>query len=196
MAKRKNKTVESCYYVAYDKSTGELLAVGCGNNNYENYFEVPFEQAEPFISGEYKFHDYLVGNKRQSNGKIAFTITQKVDEGYAFKNNLFEWIREKKTKTDCTVEWNQPDQAWYFSLDPAYKLVMHDNLVIQKLVFFVMLETDFDFLIRTIILEAQQLVQHDRIKIPFESRLEKQIDKISISSKLVFKSYKLKVVYD
>ena len=51
-------------------------------------------------------------------------------------------------------------------------------------------------IIRTIFISLQDLLASDKISIPFESKLENKIDKISISSKLVFKSYGLKVIND
>jgi len=195
MAKRKNKVEPIKFYLHYDKKSGGILCVGNAKNpTFQHYIEITREDADPFISGEYKFGDYLVGNKRTADGKTEFAIVQKTDQGYAFKNNLFEWITEKKAKTDCTVEWNSPDQAWYISLDPVYKKFINDNLIISTVIFFVTLETDFDFLIRTIPLDVQLLVNNDKIKVPFESKLEQDITKISISSKIAFRSYKLRIV--
>jgi hypothetical protein len=61
------------------------------------------------------------------------------------------------------------------------------------LVFFVTLETDFDFLIRTIFVDSVDLISSKQISVPFTTKIEKRIDKISISSKLVFKTYGLKI---
>jgi hypothetical protein len=195
VATRKTKFESPKFYLHYDKKSGEILSVGNEKSSlFSNRFEITYEEADPFISGEYKFSDYLVGNKRTADGKTEFAIVQKTDQGYAFKNNLFEWITEKKTKTDCIVEWNSQDQAWYISLDPTYKKFINDNLIISTVIFFVTLETDFDFLIRTIPLDVQTLVNKDAIKVPFESKLEKDITKISISSKIAFRSYKLRIV--
>jgi hypothetical protein len=197
MAKRKIKFEPPKFYLHYDKKTGEILSVGNEKSSlFPHRFEITYEDADPFISGEYKFGDYLVGNKRTADGNTEFTIVQKTDQGYAFKNNLFEWITEKKSKTDCTVEWNYPDQSWYFSLDPTYKKFINDNLIISTVIFFVTLETDFDFLIRTIPLDVQTLVNKDKLKVPFESKLERDIDTISISSKIAFRSYKLRIVHE
>ena len=63
-----------------------------------------------------------------------------------------------------------------------------------QLMFFVTLETDFDFLIRTIFVKISNILADDKVSIPFESTLESNIDRISISTKNVFKSYKLKVI--
>ena len=71
-----------------------------------------------------------------------------------------------------------------------------DKVLTPKLVFFVTLETDFDFLIRTIFIDTQDLLSSKYLAIPFISTLETKIDKISISSKLVFQTYKLRIVHE
>jgi hypothetical protein len=56
-----------------------------------------------------------------------------------------------------------------------------------------MLANDFDFLIRTIFINVQDLILLDKVEKIFESRLEKDITKISIASNIVFQSYGLKI---
>jgi hypothetical protein len=63
-------------------------------------------------------------------------------------------------------------------------------------IFFVTLENDFDFLVRTIFLQAVDLLSSEKLIVPFDSSLEHKINKISISSKLVFKTYGLKIIHD
>ena len=52
--------------------------------------------------------------------------------------------------------------------------------------------SDLNFLIRTITLRPTDLIL-DKIIVPFESTIETQIDKIALSTKIVFSSYGLKV---
>jgi hypothetical protein len=92
--------------------------------------------------------------------------------------------------------WNNKDKSWQFKLSEAVKTVYRDSLLTPRLVFFVTLETDFDFLIRTIFIETVDLFSSECVRIPFESKVEHDIDKISISSKLVFKNYGLKVIHE
>ena len=77
-----------------------------------------------------------------------------------------------------------------------YKRIYYDVVVAPKLVFFVTLENDFDFLLRTIFINLADLITSDVISFPFESNIEHKIDKISISSKLIFKSYGLRIIHD
>jgi hypothetical protein len=184
------------HYVYYDKKTGQLLSVGNEKDtNYDYGFKIAWEEAEPFITGKHIFRDYVVGYKKTPSGKSELAIVPVTDQGYAFKNNVFEWITPTNKPVECQVTWNKPNASWEFSIDR--KLTdSYDAVLSPKLVFFVTLETDFDFLIRTIFIDLADLISTEIISVPFESAIEQKIDKISISSKLVFKSYGLKVIYE
>ena len=187
---------ELTHYVYFDKRSGRILAVGNEPEpNFEHAIRASFDDVEGFLTGRWKFKDYLVGYKRNSNGTSNLAIVPATDLGYAFKNNVFEWITETNERVECLVTWNGPKESWEFKLDERIK-DYYDVVVAPKLVFFVTLEDDFDFLIRTIFINLSDLITSDAISIPFKSNIEHKIDKISISSKLVFKSYGLRIQRD
>ena len=187
----------STYYVYYDKKTGRILSVGNEiNKDYEYGIESTWEEVENLISGTWLIKDYLVGYKRNSDGTSQLAVIPNTEQGYIFKNNIFEWITESNENAECIVTWNGLDKVWEFKLSDAVKAVYSDTLLAPKLVFFVTLETDFDFLIRTIFIETIDLFSSASVVVPFESKVEYTIDKISISSKLVFKNYGLKVIHE
>lgn len=186
---------ELTHYVYYDKKTGQILSVGNeADTRYESGIRVAFDEVEPFLSGKWKFIDYLIGYKRNEDGKSVLTIVQNTDQGYAFKNNVFEWISTATENPECIVTWNRPKYRWEFKIDKS--IVDFDAMLAPKLVFFVTLEDDFDFLVRTIFINLQDLISSEFVSIPFTSNIESKIDKISISSKLVFKSYGLRIIHD
>ncbi|CAB4125919.1 hypothetical protein UFOVP181_319 [uncultured Caudovirales phage] len=193
MLKKKSVNAPQKYYIYYDKRTGDILsATNEKSNRYEYGFEVPFEEIEKFISGEWSFKDYMVGYKDR-NDKSSITILSRDYVGYTFKNSLVEWINKNDKPAECIVEWDGNASEWRFQLDSAFKKTS-TNINNTQLMFFVTLETDFDFLIRTIYIKLSTLVDLDFVSIPFESNIETKIDRISISTKNVFKSYKLKVI--
>jgi hypothetical protein len=190
-----SKTSSPKYYVFYEKRSGKIL--GAGNekdSRFEYGIEVPFDEVENLLNGNWHFRDYLVGYKREIDGSSRLSVVPNTEQGYTFKNNIFEWITETKKKVECLVTWNGKDACWEFSLDKKVKENYADRLLIPKLVFFVTLESDFDFLIRTIFIESLDLISSEKITIPFERSIEYKIDKISISSKLVFKNYGLRII--
>jgi hypothetical protein len=184
------------YYVYYDKKTGAILsATNEKSSVFEHGIEVEFADVEGLLTGTQEFKDYVIGHKRLSDNTTVLAIIPVGNEGYTFKNNVFEWISENP-HAECIVEWNGPLKTWNVSLTDAVKNTYKDYILTSKLVFFVTLESDLDFLVRTIYIDLQQLLDSNCIKIPFTTSLEHKIDKISISSKLVFKSYGLKVIHE
>lgn len=184
------------YYVYFDKKTGRILGiVNEVEPQFDHAIRASFEEVEGFLSRRLDSKDYLVGYKRNSDGNSSLAIVSSTDPGYAFKNNVFEWITETTDSVECLVTWNGIKKTWNFEIDPRIKNY-YDVVVAPKLVFFVTLEDDFDFLIRTIFISLSDLITSDSISIPFTSNIENKIDKISISSKLIFKSYGLRIQHD
>jgi hypothetical protein len=184
------------FYIYYDKKTGDVYHVTHTRpGDEESALEISLDDANRFLSGEYRFSDYSVGYNRTADNKIVLGLIKKLDQGYLLRNNLHEWIIENDIlNPDCLVEWNYTDKSWYFSLSEDCKLELANVLIVSKLVFFVTLETDFDFLVRTIVVDTNEAMTKQFVQVPFETNLEIKIDKISISSSIVFKSYKLKVI--
>jgi hypothetical protein len=194
MAKKKPLNTTPRYYVYYNKKSGKILSIGNErDDSYEYGIEATWPEVEKLIDGSWSFNDYLVGYKRQPDGSSLLAVVPNTEHGYIFKNNIFEWITDNNEKAECIVAWNGPSECWEFSLNESVKAVYSDSLLIPKLVFFVTLETDFDFLIRTIFIDSVDLISSKQISVPFTTKIEKRIDKISISSKLVFKTYGLKI---
>lgn len=197
MAKKKQLDLTPKYYVYYDKKSGKILSIGNEkDDSYEYGIESTWAEVENLVNGTWSFKDYLVGYKRQSDGTSVLAIVPNTEQGYIFKNNIFEWITDANENAECTVTWNGPNSCWDFSLSESVRAVYGDSLLVPKLVFFVTLETDFDFLIRTIFIETLELIASEKISIPFTTKMENKIDKISISSKLIFKTYGLKIIYE
>lgn len=195
MAKKKPVDLTPKYYVYYNKKSGKILSIGNEKDDtYEYGIESTWAEVEKLIDGSWSFNDYLVGYKRQADGTSVLAVVPNTEQGYIFKNNIFEWITDSNDAAECIVTWNGPNQCWDFSLSESVRVVYAESLLVPKLVFFVTLETDFDFLVRTIFVETLDLISSEKISVPFTTNVEKKINKISISSKLIFKTYGLKII--
>ena len=182
-------------YVYYDKKTGSILAISPKDDSYECGIKVPFDEVYDFLSRKSSVDDFMVGYRKDSSGKTKLGLITKTSAGYAFKNNIFEWINTPAKNQECIVTWDKPAQCWEFNISEKAALA-YQNLTSQKLVFFVTLEHDFDFLIRTIFIPLDSLLTSKKITIPFTSAIENKIDKISISSRIIFKSYGLRTIHE
>lgn len=193
MARKAPVFVPPKFYAHYDKKTGEIFSTGNEINPiYPNRIEITQDEHDRFLYGHEKFSDYQIGYIRTSDNKTILSLAPKAEQGYAFKNNVFEWISDPPTKnTELIVSWNTT--SWTFSISDACRDRLKENITIETIPFFVMLANDFDFLVRTIFINMQDLIAFDKIEKSFESRLEQDITKISIASKIVFQSYGLKI---
>lgn len=184
------------HYLYYDKKTGEILSVTNEiNPKYESKIEISFDDADKFLSGERHFRDYVVGYKRVA-GDTVLSIIFKIDDQYSTKEDFYEWLLPSKKDTEVTVEWNKVQKSWNFVLKESAKKFYTDSNLLPKLSFYVTAENNFDFLIRTIDIEVEDLIKNKVVVVPFVNKLEEDINRISLGTKLVFKTYKLKVTYE
>jgi hypothetical protein len=194
MARKPPRFLPPKFYIHYDKKTNEIISASNEIDNAYSKIEITHDEYERFLYGAEKFSDYQVGLIKTTDNQTILALVKKVDQGYAFKNNMFEWIQDAPNKsTECTVTWDSINQQWIFSISKKCQDRIKENITTDTLLFFVMLENDFDFLIRTIPINIQELLTVDEVKRPFESHIEKDITKISIASKILFQSYGLKI---
>lgn len=185
------------YYVYYDKRTGEIFSISNERNStYEYELVTTYDEVENFLEDKWKFKDFLVAYKRLTDDNTTLSIIPKADDQYAFRNNIYEWISTAKKKSELIVEWNKPNRSWYFYIGNKAKDSYNKGILATKLTFFVTLESDFDFLINTIKIDMQDLIAQKKIAVPFSSTFENDISKVSIGTRLVLKTYGLKIVYE
>lgn len=196
MVKKKNNS-EPKFYVYYDKRTGEIFSVSNERTDkYEYELATTHSEVEKFLSGEWHFSNYLVGYKRLSDDSTVLSIMPKVDDEFAFRNNIYEWIQPSDKDTEVILEWNKLSRCWYISLSKKAIKSYTDGILTPKLVFFVTLETDLDFLIRIITVDMQELMLQKKISVPFTSSFENNINQVSVGTRLIFKTYGLKVTHE
>lgn len=191
MAKKRSKVthIEPAFYAYYDEETRKIVSVTNEKSVvYKHFIEITLDEFNNFVSGNQQFKDYVVT-------KNPLEIVSISDQVYSFKNSAFEWISElPNDSNELVVTWDGVNSRWVFTLSNKCKERIRASGVYSNLVFFVMLETDFDFLVRTIMIPMYDLVQYDEYKLPFESKIEHSIDKISIASSKVFESCGLEII--
>jgi hypothetical protein len=195
VARKPPKFIEPKFYLHYDEISREIFGVGCESTatNYST-IEISLEEHDRFVLHNERFTDYQVGYIRTADNKTVLAMVPKADQGYAFKNNVFEWIHNKpNSKTELVVEWNKQESQWKFSLSKQAQLRLANHTTADVLVFFVTLSDDFDFLINTIFINVQDLLLGNTVSRQFNSKLEYDIGKISIASKIYFQSYGLQI---
>jgi hypothetical protein len=185
------------YYAYYDPNTNQLLSVTNEKISlYSDYLEVDFDTYERLVTGREKFSDYLLGHIKTED-KTVLKLIPVVEQAYSFKNTMLEVISENKIKDpELIVEWHGINKEWNFFVSATAKGRLNVKLDSAKILFFIILESDYDFLIRTIIIDSQELLSQKCVGIPFISEIENHIGKLSVASRLIFESQTLRTVND
>jgi hypothetical protein len=181
-----------CYF---DIETGDILAISNEENSqYEQGIVIDYPLYEKFVTGVEQFKDWTVTRTKNPDSESGLEIVPRMQQELFFKNNMFEWITAKPNKkTELTVHWSPNENMWIFLISDKVRQQYYDNKYpMETLTFFITLETDFDFLVRTITIDIKDLVL-DKVCVPFTSSVEEKIDKISISTKSLFSSYGLTI---
>jgi hypothetical protein len=177
-------------FVYYNKKTGNIeLITNERQGKKKNFIEIDPDLYSKLVSNEYNPLDYAAGYLRDPNGSVVLSLVKKErKEIYVFRSTEFVSITNPPTKdTELIISWKK--KSWEFELSSSAKSRINNSLDQSMLMFFVTLESDFDFLIRTIFIEPYELRTKKKIIIPFETEYEQNIDKISIASKLSLQSY-------
>ena len=187
--------VVQTYRCYFDIKTGDILAISNEENiQYESGIVIDYPLYEKFVTGVEQFKDWVVTRTKNPDSESGLEIVPRMQQELFFKNNMFEWITAKPNKkTELTVHWSPNENMWIFLISDKVRQQYYDNKYpMETLTFFITLETDFDFLVRTITINIKDLVL-DKVCVPFISSSEEKIDKISISTKSLFSSYGLTI---
>jgi hypothetical protein len=189
------KKIVQKYYLHYDKKTGSITSVSNEKTAKDKYsFEVPFSEYKLFVEGHKQTQHHLITYAKGISGKPELSLVKIADSLYEFKNKSFEWINKPPKKdTELVINWDKKNNQWGFTLSADAKDRLTDELITPHTIFFIMLKDDFDFLVRSIVFKVEDLINTNTITVPFTSEIECHIDKISISTKLFFHSYGLKI---
>lgn len=185
------------FYAYYDIETKQLLSVTNQKITlYKDYLEIDFCTYEKLVTGKEKFSDYLLGLVDEGYD-TSLQIVRIGETAPKFKNTMLEVVTESPNDNpELLVEWHETNKVWNFFLSPDGQARLKNKTDIEKLLFFVILETDYNFLIRTIIIDKQKLCVNECVGISFEHNLELDISKISIATTLVFRSKQLRIAHD
>jgi hypothetical protein len=182
------------YYAYYNHQDGTLISVSSEISTvYEHGIEISFDAFERLLTGKERFSDYkvdvIVIDDEKTLGLIPLYNTS-----LDFKNNLFVWIHSQPSNdTDVVVKWNKKTNHWEFNVtNEGCRQRLLNGTTPSTISFYVLLESDFDFLIRTISFPPSQLLMG--VYVPFESKFEHDITKISIATKTIFDKYGLEVI--
>ena len=202
MAKRRKKIeplvdiiVESKYYAYYDDIDNRLISISNQIlSQFDHSIEITFDEYSKLVTGVHKFIDYHVGVVIDAEGNpVKGLVSNQVAIENTFKNRLLAWIDSETKLADIEIHWDQYNQQWIFVASDDLRQQYYDNKLPNTSVsFFITLGQDPNFLLRTIDIDFKTITL-DKVAVKFESKYEKTINEIAITSNLATLDYSLKV---
>ena len=180
------------YYAYFDPLTDKILSVSnVLQLDFTHYALVTKDTHADLVSGKLSFDDCIIDRIIDSAGNIEFKlITKQIFEEYNYRS--LSWVKDTVTdSTEFVVEWNKDE--WIFYVTDIGRKSISGGQYDSTLLFFIILETDFDFLIRTIDIRIHDVLKAGKINYNFESNIESNIKEISVATKIFFKNYGLKI---
>ena len=182
------------YYAYYNPATYEVFLVTNElHSTHKHYALITKEQHADITSHKVKFHECIID--QLDNTVDARLITQHTYNEFNFKSKSLSWITEPATKdTEFVINHSKIEKKqWEFAITENGRQTLIGSRYDATLVIFVTLENDLDFLVRTFYLRIHDLLKSDFLRYDFESKLEHQIEKLSISTRIFFNSYGLNI---
>jgi hypothetical protein len=183
------------HYAYFDPVTDQVfLVTNRLHPEYEHYALISLDDHLDLISGKLKLTDCLIDRAMDPVGGIVkhTLFTKNTIDNYSFNKSIVWVVDKPKKNTQIIVEWNKKHSQWHFKITPLGREILSGSLYDKSLIFFIMLETDLDFLIRTIEIKIHELVR-DKVRIDFENKMEYRVKDVSIATTSFFKNYGLKI---
>jgi hypothetical protein len=148
-----------------------------------------------FCASKLKLEDCILDKQVDFDGTLTYKlITPQLSNEFNFQNSLLEWVTDKPSDiTEFIIDWNKGDKQWVFSVTDEGRKILDGAMYDNTLVFFIILETDFDFLVRTFYIKLHELLKAGKIVYDFESNIEDNIQNLSILTKRLFNKYGLTI---
>jgi hypothetical protein len=184
--------IDTDYYAYFDPLTDTILSVtNVRQSDFTHYAPITKDIHADLVSGKLSFDDCIIDRIIDSSGNIEFKlITKQIFEEYNYRS--LSWVKDSVTdSTEFVVEWNKNE--WIFYVTDIGRKSISGAQYDSTLLFFVILETDFDFLLRTISIRIHDVLKAGKINYNFESNIESNIKEISVATKSFFKNYGLKI---
>lgn len=180
----------STKYYVYFEENGDISSISNERKtDRSNFLEFEHSEVEQFLTGKENYLQY----KLSLMDKDTPALIKKSEYEYYTKSVFTPIDYPSDSETKLRVVWNGTDSTWEFSLSDDYKERLRRLGLTTKLMFFVSLDKNVNFVIRTILVDMHQLVYNSKVVVPFAIKEENEKKLIALSTKKFFDSYGLTV---
>lgn len=180
------------YFVHYDSTTGQIK--GFSQNNPDNTaLEITHEDYAEFVTGNKRMHEYIVAYAENAEGEDVLTLMFNANNRQTINNVRLRWL--VKTTSDTTslkVKWDLEKREWRFLMTEYGKDT--PSITTVPSMFYVVDRDNIDLLVRTIVVDYEQICDGTEFVVPFETAHEENIDQLMIAVRSRFKNFGLEIV--
>jgi hypothetical protein len=184
------------YYAYFNPETEKFFSSSnVLDSTIIHYAIIKEDEHRDICAGKLKLTDCILDKHIDFDGSILYKLlTPQMYNEFNFQNSLLEWINNAPVKyTEFIIEWDLPNRQWIFYVTDEGRKILDGGMYDSTLVFFIILETDFDFLVRTFYIKLHEILKAGKLVYNFESKIEDNISNLSISTRRFFDSYGLKI---
>jgi len=195
-SKKNTEPPTHIYYAYFNPETEKFFSSSnVLDSTIIHYAIIKEDEHRDICAGKLKLTDCILDKHIDCDGSILYKLlTPQMYNEFNFQNSLLEWINNAPVKyTEFIIEWDLPNRQWIFYVTDEGRKILDGGMYDSTLVFFIMLETDFDFLVRTFYIKLHEILKAGKLVYNFESKIEDNISNLSISTRRFFDSYGLKI---
>jgi hypothetical protein len=182
--------IDNNFLVYFDKTSGNIISMTNERRDTdEPYITMPYEDIKLFLEGKQNFNDFKIIFEKDE----ITLVSKKVSNDINF-NSLATVNITKSVENSLTVENHLDVKHWGFTLREDLKIGLQQKILDVNLEFYVCINGNKNFPVRTMTIPLEQLVKEKTYFIPHELVIESDKTKIIIVTKKFFDTYGLRIL--
>jgi len=185
--------IDNVFRIYFDKDTGDIQAISNEpSTKFDNFFEITYPRIADFLSGKLNFINYKIVFSSPNDPKIV----PKFDVDNSDTNIIIDVENVDHWASTITVGNLVNLGYWKIQLNPGDSYFIQQKNINTTLEFYIVENTNLNFLIRVIKINLRELAYRKSILIQHNSTVESKVDKIKILTKKFFDKYGYRILYD
>lgn len=182
--------IDNSFLVYFDKTSGSIISMTNERRATDDpYITMPYEDIKSFLEGKQNFNDFKIIFEKDE----ITLVSKKVSNDINF-NSLASVHFTTSMENSLTVENHVDVKHWGFTLRDDLKIGLQQKILDVTLEFYLCINGNKNFPIRTISVTLENLVKEKTYFVPHEFDIEADKTKIILVTKKFFDTYGLRIL--
>lgn len=182
--------IDNSFLVYFDKTSGSIISMTNERRATDDpYITMPYEDIKSFLEGKQNFNDFKIIFEKDE----ITLVSKKVSNDINF-NSLASVYFTTSMENSLTVENHVDVKHWGFTLRDDLKIGLQQKILDVTLEFYLCINGNKNFPIRTISVTLENLVKEKTYFVPHEFDIEADKTKIIVVTKKFFDTYGLRIL--